>query len=71
MERQSRFTLLVKVIGEDTRAVVAALTRQEKDLPKGLRRSLTWDWGMELENHQQFTMETDVAVYFCTPRSPW
>jgi len=32
---------------------------------------LTWDRGMELANHKTFTLETDVKVYFCDPRSPW
>ncbi|MEQ9059879.1 MAG: IS30 family transposase [Gammaproteobacteria bacterium] len=71
VERKSRFTLLVKVNGKDTRTVVAALTRQVKNLPRELRRSLTWDRGMELANHKQFTMATDTEVYFCDPRSPW
>lgn len=71
VERQSRFTMLVKVEGKDTKTVVAALTKQVKKLPVELRQSLTWDRGMELANHKAFTMATDTQVYFCDPRSPW
>jgi len=26
---------------------------------------------MEMANHQDFTVATDVDVYFCDPKSPW
>lgn len=71
VERQSRFTMLVRVEGKDTKAVVTALTRQVKKLPIQLRRSLTWDRGMELASHKSFTLATDTEVYFCDPSSPW
>lgn len=71
VERQSRFTMLVKVDRKDTKTVVAALSRQVKKLPGQLRKSLTWDRGMELANHKTFTLATDVDVYFCDPQSPW
>lgn len=71
VERQSRFTMLVKVAGKDTDSVVRALERQVQRLPRELRRSLTWDRGMELAKHKQFTVATDVVVYFCDPQSPW
>jgi IS30 family transposase len=62
-ERQSRFAMLVKVEGKDTRTVVAALTREVKKLPDQLRLSLTWDRGMELAAHKVFTVATDTQVY--------
>ena len=71
VERQSRFTMLVKVPGKDTVSVVTALSRQVRRLPSALRRSLTWDRGMELAQHKRFTVDTSVQVYFCDPHSPW
>ena len=71
VERRSRFVLLVKVDGKDTESVVGALTEQVSHLPEQLMRSLTWDRGKELAAHKQFTLATDVQVYFADPRSPW
>ena len=71
VERHSRFTMLVKVSGKDTRTVVTALSKQVRKLPEQLRKSLTWDRGVELADHKTFTMATDTQVYFCDPRSPW
>jgi len=63
--------MLVKVDGKDTATVVGALTQQVGRLPGALMASLTWDRGMELASHKQFTVATDVKVYFADPRSPW
>ena len=71
VERHSRFTALVKVQSKDTATVVAALSQQIRKLPTSLRRSLTWDRGLEMAQHKSFTVATDVKVYFCDPHSPW
>jgi IS30 family transposase len=71
VERHSRFCMLVKVPGKDTAAVVAALSQHVRQLPVALRRSLTWDRGLEMAQHKSFTLATDVQVYFCDPQSPW
>jgi len=71
VERQSRFTALIKVPSRDTDTVVSALTRHVRKLPASLRRSLTWDRGKEMAKHRSFTVATDVKVYFCDPQSPW
>lgn len=70
VERHSRFAMLIKVPGKDTATVVSALTRHVRRLPRELRRSLTWDRGKEMADHKNFTIATDVQVYFCDPRSP-
>jgi IS30 family transposase len=71
VERQSRFTMLVKVDGKDTETVVAALKKRITKLPSELRQSLTWDRGSEMAQHKDFSVATDVQVYFCDPQSPW
>lgn len=71
VERRSRFTILVKVSSKDTRTVVKAIERRVRTLPRQLRRTLTWDRGLEMASHREFTVATDVKVYFCDPQSPW
>jgi IS30 family transposase len=71
VERHSRYTMLVKVAGKDTTNVTSALSKQVLELPTQLRLSLTWDRGMEMAQHKEFTIATDVQVYFCDPQSPW
>ena len=71
VERHSRFLMLVKVRSKDTAVVVAALSKRVGKLPATLRRSLTWDRGLEMAKHKAFTVATDVQVYFCDPQSPW
>jgi len=71
VERQTRFVMLVKLRRKDSPTVVAALAKQIRKLPEELRRSLTWDQGKEMAAHKNFTVATNVQVYFCDPRSPW
>ena len=71
VERHSRYTALIKVADHKSENVVAALTRHVRTLPNSLWRSLTWDHGKEMSNHVNFSVATDVKVYFCDPSSPW
>ncbi len=71
VERHSRFVMLVKLPRHDSSTVVKALSRRIRKLPTQLRRSLTWDRGKEMSAHKQFSLATNVKVYFCDPHSPW
>lgn len=71
VERKSRFVMLVKTPSKSTDIVVAALSKQVRKLPSQLRRSLTWDRGIELIHHKAFSLATQMQVYFCDPHSPW
>ncbi len=71
VERHSRYVMLAKVGNKDSHSVVQALIKQSHKLPKELYRSLTWDRGTEMSGHRNFTLATDIDVYFCDPHSPW
>ena len=71
VERKTRYVMLAKVNCRDTKTVVKALIKQSRKLPKELYKSLTWDRGKELADHKEFSLATDIKVYFCDPRSPW
>jgi transposase, IS30 family len=72
VERTSRFTLLLHLPADHGAAQVAdAVIAAMADLPRQLRRSLTWDQGIEMARHGQISTATDLAIYFCDPHSPW
>ena len=71
VERRSRYVMLVKLGSKSTLDVVPAVAKAIRRLPAQLRRTLTWDRGSEMAAHKEFTVATDVQVYFCDPHSPW
>jgi hypothetical protein len=68
VERNTRFTMLVKIPRKDTMTVVAALAKHISKLPEELRCSLTWDQGKEMHAHKRFTVATNIQVYFWLKR---
>ena len=71
VERHTRYVMLVRVPSKDTKTVIKALIKHAYKLPRELYKSLTWDRGKEMAEHQRFSLATDIEVYFCDPRSPW
>jgi IS30 family transposase len=72
VERSTRFVLLLHLgDGFDAEAVRDAITDKITTLPAALRRSLTWDQGLEMRRHAEITIAADLPVYFCDPHSPW
>jgi IS30 family transposase len=67
VERHTRYVMLVRVKGKDTETVISALIKHAHQLPTELYKSLTWDRGKEMADHQRFTLATDIKVYFCDP----
>jgi IS30 family transposase len=72
VERSTRYVMLAHLPGNHSAVTTRdALVRVVKTLPPHLRRSLTWDQGTEMAAHKEFSIATDVPVYFCEPGSPW
>jgi len=57
--------------GHGAEAVRDGIVRAITSLPEHLRRSLTWDQGAEMAQHERVRVDGGIDVYFCDPRSPW
>lgn len=71
VERKSGFTRLGKVRGMKSAPTIRVARRRMKDLPKSLRRSVTFDNGKEFSEHQQLTEQLGMKVYFAEPYRAW
>jgi transposase, IS30 family len=72
VERTTRFVILLHLPdGRSAEQVRQAMTAAIMNLPAHLRRSVTWDQGVEMAQHRTFTIDTGIDVYFCDPHSPW
>ena len=71
VERHTRLVMLIRVPSKDTKTVIDALIKQAHKLPRELYKSLTWDRGKEMADHERFSLDTDIKVYFCDPQQPW
>jgi IS30 family transposase len=72
VERATRYVMLLHLPDDHgAETVLGALTTTVQTLPAHLMRSLTWDQGTEMARHGEFTLATDIPVYFCDPASPW
>ena len=72
VERTTRYVLLLHLPeGRDARLVEQAMREAIGTLPAELARTITWDQGIEMSFHAQFTIATGIPVYFCDPHAPW
>jgi IS30 family transposase len=71
VERHSRYLPVLPLSDATTTTVVAAVTAAFQQLPPTMRRSLTWDRGVEMTLHADFTAATGLPVYFCDAYCPW
>ena len=72
VDRATRYAMVVALPdGRKADAVARALIEQMGGLPVHLRRSLTWDRGLEMAHHGAITAALSMPVFFCDPHHPW
>lgn len=72
VERSTKFTMLLHLPdGHGPDHVAAAMIATMGTLPDHLRRSITWDRGMEMQRYRTIQLDLAMPVYFCNPHSPW
>lgn len=71
VERTTRTVLLVRLPARDAVSVRKAFARKLRHVPKQMKLTLTYDRGKEMTEHRLFTRDTQMAVYFAHPQSPW
>ena len=71
-ERKTQYGIIVNLPQDHTAASVnAAITNALATLPPSLKRTLTWDQGVEMASHEALTEATGVPVFFAERSSPW
>ena len=72
VERTTRYTILVPLDDKkDAETVRKAFAEAFQTVPVELKKSLTYDQGKEMSEHQQFTIDSRMQVYFAHPGAPW
>jgi transposase, IS30 family len=71
VERTTRTTILVPLREKNAKAVRIAFAKETKKLPSQMKLSLTYDRGKEMSEHELFTKQTKIQVYFADPYAPW
>lgn len=71
VERTTRLTLLAKPRSRDAAAVRAAFVQAFRRVPSDLRKTLTYDRGKEMTEHERLAADARVRVFFCDPQAPY
>jgi transposase, IS30 family len=70
-ERTSRLLALKRQPTKHADPVARDLHRWLRDLPQGLRRSITFDNGTEFASHYKLRDQLGLDTFFCDPHAPW
>lgn len=71
VERKTRYTFIIKIDNRKSKTVTEAFAITLNTLPENIRKSMTYDNGMEMANHQWLAEQTGIDIYFAHPYSSW
>ena len=71
-ERTTQYGIIINLPDDHTATSVnTAVTEAFAAMPSHMKRTLTWDQGVEMARHQELTAATGVPVFFAERSSPW
>jgi IS30 family transposase len=71
VERTTRFVVLVQMPTRKADVAGCAFAGALNAIPAPLRKTLTYDQGKEMAQHQKLALDTGMRVFFADPHSPW
>ena len=71
VERTSRLVLLARMEGTDAESARHGFTHKLRHVPALLRKTLTYDRGKEMVEHERLAQRLKIRVFFADPYSPW
>jgi IS30 family transposase len=71
VERTTRLVILARLDGTDALSARQGFTRKLKHVPTPLRKTLTYDRGKEMAEHERLAQRLAIRVFFADPHSPW
>lgn len=71
VERKSRMLLLIKNHSKQSRMVMNKIKNKLVLLPDKMRRTITFDQGVEFADYRQLEQHLACKVYYCETHSPW
>jgi IS30 family transposase len=71
VERTTRLVLLARMKGTDATSAYQGFTKKLRRVPAALRKTLTYDRGKEMAEHERLTQRLAIRIFFADPQSPW
>ena len=71
VERTTRLVFLARMEGTDATSARQGFTKKLRHVPALLRKTLTYDRGKEMAEHEQLAQRLAIQIFFADPYSPW
>ena len=71
VERTIRLVILARMTGTDAQSAHEGFTKKLRHVPTLLRKTLTYDRGNEMAEHERLAQRLAIRIFFADPYSPW
>ncbi|MDQ3006922.1 MAG: IS30 family transposase [Chloroflexota bacterium] len=71
VERTTRLVILARMEGTDAGSARPGFTKNLRHVPASLRKTLTYDRGKEMAEHERLAQRLAIRIFFADPYRPW